>query len=419
MPSSLASFLNRNCVCQSLAPERLPTETQRYFSAVPVYIARAELEQMAAMVAAIERLVRSEAYRARVLSWSAELERAAQSSLGVCMGYDFHLSEQGPQLIEVNTNAGGAMLGAVLSQAQRVTCEHAAGRVRSATDVEGLAARYVDMFRNEWRLARGSAPLRRLAIVDDEPEQQFLHREFQLFQELFRSSGYDCVIADPSQLVYREGVLSCGGEPMELVYNRLVDFGLNEPRHAALRRAYLDSAVVVTPHPHAYALYADKRNLIELGRPELWEAARLSAQERDALARGIPETRLVTNELADEFWRDRKTWFFKPVQGYGSKAAYRGDKLTRATFSEILTRDYVAQRIVVPGERWVDIDGILSPLKYDVRCFVYDGVIQLVVARLYRGQTTNFRTPGGGFSPVFTAVGNDEPPFAASDSKSS
>jgi hypothetical protein len=26
--------------------------------------------------------------------------------------------------------------------------------------------------------------------------------------------------------------------------------------------------------------------------------------------------------------------------------------------------------------------------------------VQLVAARIYQGQTTNFRTPGGGFSPV-------------------
>jgi len=27
--------------------------------------------------------------------------------------------------------------------------------------------------------------------------------------------------------------------------------------------------------------------------------------------------------------------------------------------------------------------------------------MQWVAARLYRGQTTNFRTPGGGFAPVY------------------
>jgi hypothetical protein len=27
--------------------------------------------------------------------------------------------------------------------------------------------------------------------------------------------------------------------------------------------------------------------------------------------------------------------------------------------------------------------------------------VQLIAARLWRGQTTNFRSPGGGFAPVF------------------
>jgi hypothetical protein len=62
---------------------------------------------------------------------------------------------------------------------------------------------------------------------------------------------------------------------------------------------------------------------------------------------------------------------------------------------------YVAQRIAAPGERVICLDGSEpQSLKYDVRCYVYDGKVQLVAARLYQGQTTNFRTPGGGFAPV-------------------
>ena len=37
----------------------------------------------------------------------------------------------------------------------------------------------------------------------------------------------------------------------------------------------------------------------------------------------------------------------------------------------------------------------------DLRCYTYAGKIQMMAARLYQGQTTNFRTPGGGFAPVF------------------
>ncbi len=48
------------------------------------------------------------------------------------------------------------------------------------------------------------------------------------------------------------------------------------------------------------------------------------------------------------------------------------------------------------------IDGGETSLKLDLRNYAYDGRVQLVAARLYQGQTTNFRTAGGGFAPVFT-----------------
>lgn len=44
-----------------------------------------------------------------------------------------------------------------------------------------------------------------------------------------------------------------------------------------------------------------------------------------------------------------------------------------------------------------------TALKMDIRAYVYNSEIQLLAARLYQGQTTNFRTQGGGFAPVFVA----------------
>ena len=49
------------------------------------------------------------------------------------------------------------------------------------------------------------------------------------------------------------------------------------------------------------------------------------------------------------------------------------------------------------------VNGELTELKADIRNYVYRGEVQLVAARLYQGQTTNFRTPGGGFSNVIEA----------------
>jgi hypothetical protein len=109
----------------------------------------------------------------------------------------------------------------------------------------------------------------------------------------------------------------------------------------------------------------------------------------------------VTQERAEALWGQLRKLFFKPAAGYGSKAAYRGEKLTRRVWQEILRGDYVAQALVAPSERRLEIDSAETDLKLDVRAYVYGGAIQLVAARLYEGQTTNFRTPGGGFAPVF------------------
>jgi uncharacterized circularly permuted ATP-grasp superfamily protein len=115
---------------------------------------------------------------------------------------------------------------------------------------------------------------------------------------------------------------------------------------------------------------------------------------------GIAHTVQVDPDEAETLWAARKNLFFKPAKGYGSKATYRGDKLTRRVFSEILQSDYVAQTLVQPSERQLEIENKIVDFKLDLRHYVYKGQTQLISARLYQGQTTNFRTPGGGFAQV-------------------
>ena len=55
----------------------------------------------------------------------------------------------------------------------------------------------------------------------------------------------------------------------------------------------------------------------------------------------------------------------------------------------------------MPTERRVKVDGEVQSLKLDVRLYTYKGSPLLYAARVYQGQTTNFRTPGGGFAPIF------------------
>jgi uncharacterized circularly permuted ATP-grasp superfamily protein len=128
-----------------------------------------------------------------------------------------------------------------------------------------------------------------------------------------------------------------------------------------------------------------------------WE---VSDQDRSELAAVVPRTTLVCSDNAETFWANRRHLFFKPVAGFGSKATYRGDKLTKKVWAEILEGEFVAQELIRPSERLILQDEVLTELKFDVRAYAYAGQVQLLAARMYAGQTTNFRTSGGGFAPV-------------------
>ena len=72
-------------------------------------------------------------------------------------------------------------------------------------------------------------------------------------------------------------------------------------------------------------------------------------------------------------------------------------------FEEIARGGYMAQARIEPSKR-ANPNKEAEPFKYDLRCYVYRGEIQLIAARLYQGQTTNFRTRGSGFAPVYSAT---------------
>jgi hypothetical protein len=221
-----------------------------------------------------------------------------------------------------------------------------------------------------------------------------------LFQRLFACYGIDAVICDPGEFMRRDGGIWRQDTRIDLVYNRLTDFCLDSAENAVLRQAYLDGWVTVTPHPRAHALYADKRNLVALADDALLAGWGVDARIRGVLAAGIPHTELVSAARADDLWARRRGLFFKPAAGYGAKAAYRGDKMTRRVFDEVLAGTYVAQALVPPSTVAVSVAGEVVELKADIRCYAYNGGVQLVAARLWQGQTTNFRTPGGGFARV-------------------
>lgn len=407
-----AAQLNRNCFCTTLNREALNdllntddlnqnllSSHPQLFSNTAVFISPTQLQQMRDIIQAVTRTVHLSAYLEEALSHATEMAKHNPGTEGVFMGYDFHLSDEGPKIIEINTNAGGAFLNAELVNAQTECCRAMGMQL---PQLKGhLNETFFSMFFKEWTLQRGNLPINRIAIVDENPTEQFLYPEFKMARRLFEAHGIDTVIASPTELCWKNNRLYFQGNAIDLVYNRLTDFSLSGDATSALRNSYQNNAVVITPNPYHHAVYANKRNLCLLSNEALLMKMGVNKVDIDTLVFGIPSTRQVTNENANELWRNRKQYFFKPAAGFGSRATYRGDKLTTRVWEDILQGDYVAQQLIKPSERGILIDEKEETLKLDIRAYVYAGEIQLLAARLYQGQTTNFRTQGGGFAPVF------------------
>lgn len=412
-------LLNAKCFCISLDSEALRRALEselghpglarlieqrcpHLFASYPVFLSRLQQQRMSSAITAIESVIALPAYREIVLARSPAIARHdAGGAKGVFFGYDFHVDADRVGLIEINTNAGGAMLNAVMARAHRACCPEVEA-IFSSLGVEAVPEeRILAMFHAEWAASGRGRPLRSIAIVDSAPQDQYLYPEFLLFQQLFERAGVQALIADPADLVLRDGVLWHGDTAIDLVYNRLTDFMLEQPSSAALRQAWLDDTVVLTPHPQVHALYADKRNLALLSDASQLDALGVPRATQAILLETIPRTEVVSASSAERLWAQRRSLFFKPVAGFGGRAAYRGDKLTKRVWQEILAGDYVAQAVVTPGERTIGTEDDGATLKFDVRNYVYDGAVQSVAARLYQGQTTNFRTPGGGFAPIY------------------
>jgi hypothetical protein len=420
-----AEQLNSSCFCSSLDRSALKSALSCelhddmlfelieercpfLFSARPVFISRTQSDRIKEVVRALESVIKLPAYKELVLVDAPDIAKIGTSGAqGVFFGYDFHPDGANLGLIEINTNAGGAMLNAAMARAHRTCCLDDAQLAQSILSGAVFEDEIVQMFQAEWACAKRASPLRTIAIVDTQPQQQYLYPEFILFQRLFAKNDINAVITDPSELVFRDGALWFGELMIDLVYNRLTDFMLEAPESRALHDAYCDDAVVLTPHPQAHALYANKRNLTILSDATTLEGLGVPQDTIDILVANVPFTESVTTNNAERLWNERRNLFFKPVAGYGGRAAYRGDKVTKRVWQEILSGEYIAQRVVAPGVRAAGTADSPETLKFDLRSYVYNSRVQWTAARVYQGQTTNFRTPGGGFAPVYS-LGDEE-----------
>jgi hypothetical protein len=202
-----------------------------------VFVTENGIKKQLDIIAAIERTIALPAYQESVLAYGPDSAKFKPQASGVFFGYDFHLSDEGPKLIEINSNAGGALINSLIFRHQTV-CYDSAKPELSAPAVH-LEPLFFEMFLDEWRAERGQQRLCAIAIVDDNPTSQYMLPEFILFKKLFEEHDIHTVICDPSELVFHDQALWHGTQRIDLVYNRLTDFGLQATENKPLLEAGL------------------------------------------------------------------------------------------------------------------------------------------------------------------------------------
>jgi hypothetical protein len=414
--------LNESCDCKSLSKkeweERIAEDElfsflpdQGIFSESNFFLRRSHLKEIEKLIQDIEALVaKTEKSKSFKHGINTEIK---PTNPGFLLAYDFHITEDQPYLIEINSNPGGFILSTISSHHHAVCCSNLynGNLVELPIYTKDIRDTVCKIILNEWVTSRpnglDSNLPRGIAIVDSNPELQFLYPEFLMYQNIFQSLKIPTYILDPKDLTEIDGNLFYKENPIDLVYNRHTDFYFNsdDSHLKSIETAYRKGNICLTPHPYIYENFSDKENLIHwsdemylrkiTGIGETIDSG-LGEERISRIKKMIPVTRPISELNEEDLWKNRKKYFFKPINGYGSKAVYRGDKLTRKVFDSILEEDTIVQENIAPALRMVDD----SLLKSDVRVFSYRGEILGLTSRLYQGQVTNFRTPGGGFAPV-------------------
>lgn len=261
----------------------------------------------------------------------------------------------------------------------------------------------------------GGKDLPAIAIVDW--KGAVTYNEFLIMQEQFQRNGCSVIIADPYEMELLNGTLYAAGQPVQLVYKRVVAnelierCGLNHPLLEAVR-----THAVCMANGFAVQMLFNKMLFAFLSDPAF---EIVSSAARPLLDQHIPWTRIVqeceTNyanreiDLLTFISKHRQKFVLKPVSEYGGKGVVLGWECSEEEWSSALqsalTLSYVVQeRVPVSKEPYPSyVDGSLSiDLRYfDLDPYVWEGINpEGCGVRLSRAALLNVSAGGGSATPM-------------------
>jgi uncharacterized circularly permuted ATP-grasp superfamily protein len=273
-----------------------------------------------------------------------------------------------------------------------------------------------------WR-AFGGAGAPAIAILDWKGLPT--HSEFLLFQQYFREHNLEAVICSPDELSYADGRLFAEVDGVRssigLVYKRvltsefLMRYG-DEAFEHPLVRAYAAGKICLVNSFRAKLLH--KKSIFSLLTDDRLQN-RFSAEERDAIARHVPWTRLVRAgetayngsriDLLDFARKNQERLLLKPNDEYGGKGIIIGWESSAADWErglhEALQSPFVIQeRVEIAYEDYpAMVDGQLQIGRrlVDTDPFLFGSEVHGSLTRLSTVTLLNVTAGGGSTTPVF------------------
>jgi hypothetical protein len=245
------------------------------------------------------------------------------------------------------------------------------------------------------------------------------YSEFLQFDHYFKEQGYDCLIADPRECDYKDGVLYARGIPINVIYKRVLITELIERGglgHPVVRAVNEHAVCMVNPfhckvlhRKTSFSVISDEAN-----------AELFTADELAAIERFLPWTRRVAErytihhgqriDLLPMMAVNKDTLVLKPADEYGGKGVVLGwtvdqDTWTAACKNALSEPTIVQERVNVPQEPFPSyVDGRAQVIDrfLDTNPYMWYGeYMSSCLTRLSTDPLLNVTAGGGSTVPTF------------------
>lgn len=263
-----------------------------------------------------------------------------------------------------------------------------------------------------WRgQAEGQHPSKpRIAIADWRDVDS--RADMDLIADRLQARGLDASFADPRDLALDGDRLVHDGEPVHLVYKRvIVDELVEDPNARALAHAY-EAGTVCMANPPRSVLAGDKRAMALLATEPFQQ--RLTAPQRAAVDQFLPWTRILeagkttiegyTVNTRDFVLDNKDRLVLKAAVSYGGQDVVMGPSVDDESWGSLVdehikTGRWVVQELVgVPKGIFprIDEEGVnLQTLNVNVNPFVFGGAYGGSYTRVSAEDVINVAAAGG------------------------